>query len=270
VILLITLVMLSSLAVGIPAILIVRDRLSRHAWDLAMQGSQTGQALLSARQSELENLARLTAQRPTLASLVELDNREELAVYLETFREGAGLDLVMLCDPQGKLLVQVGKPIPEQACQVASANQIFPSRPGANPPGWMLSVQDISLADNPGGRVFVGQAIDADFLDQLKQKTGMEHLFLYDGKFLSGSIPYSEIEWQTMDSKGAEQTKPPESPQVNQAFTLHNALYYAIRARFGGTPLETIVALSVSDIVEAQQRLTMWMVGGLLLGSILF
>ena len=267
VILLVTLVILSSLAVGIPAIGLIRGQLGRHAWELATQASQTTEALLSARQSDLDNLATVTAQRPTLSSLVEQGDRDKIAPYLETFRAAAGLDLIMLCDVERRTIVQVGKPVPEQACLAATNNNIIQSPDGFGAPGLLLAAQ--SLPGNSLISVIVGQAIDAGFLNQLQLKTGLEHLFLYDGEYMAGSIPYDNLTWKNIGSPVPLSSNSPKDSAIYGVFTQDDIPYYAIRSRFGESNLEAVVALPVADIVGSQQRLTWLVAGGILIVSIL-
>jgi signal transduction histidine kinase len=269
VILLIALVILSSLAVGLPAIWLLRDQLTQHAWDLVSQGNQTAQAQLSARQSELENLAGLTAQRPTLLSLIEQGKWEELAAYLEVFRAGAGLDLVMVCDQAGVSLAQAGQSAPEQVCQVPTTSHVFYSASGPSPHGLLLASQSITQADGSTTVVVVSQAVDSNFVNQLRQKTGMEQAFLYDGNYLAGSIPLDPSSLPGIESFKPEQPGKLDASSVNQAFELDNNQYFAVRAPVDGSLLETIVALPVSGILEAQQRLTLWMTVGLLAVALL-
>ena len=62
----VALVLLTAAAAGLPAIWLIRDQLERQAWAQVEQGSRATKTLYAAKQSEIANLAILTAQRPTL------------------------------------------------------------------------------------------------------------------------------------------------------------------------------------------------------------
>ena len=73
------LALLSALAVGLPAIWLVRNQLQSQAWAQVQQGLQASRALYDAQQNELAGLATLTAQRPTLAALLRRGRRRRAA-----------------------------------------------------------------------------------------------------------------------------------------------------------------------------------------------
>ena len=61
---LIAVVLLTAIAVGVPAIYMLRYQLDRQAWDQVEQGQRVAIALYAAHHRETQNLATLTAQRP--------------------------------------------------------------------------------------------------------------------------------------------------------------------------------------------------------------
>jgi len=126
VILLIAIMFVTSIAIGVPAIWLTYDQFDRQAWSLVEQGSRMIKVLLDARYNELSNLAILTTQRPALAQLLDSQDTENLASYLETLRSGADLDFLMICDNQLKSTIQVGDRVPDELCQSVKSgrNQI--------------------------------------------------------------------------------------------------------------------------------------------------
>lgn len=107
-----SLALLAALAVGLPALWLVRSQLESQAWGQVRQGQQATAALYEAQLTELAGLATLTAERLTLAALLgELDQAAPLA-YLGVLREGADLDLIVVCT--------VGQPL-AWAARVADA-----------------------------------------------------------------------------------------------------------------------------------------------------
>ena len=99
---LVGLALLTALMVGLPAIWLIRNQLESQAWAQVHQGVQATTALYAAREQDLDNLATLTAQRPSLRSLLQPVDREALTAYLETLRQGADLDWIAVCDTDGE------------------------------------------------------------------------------------------------------------------------------------------------------------------------
>lgn len=63
-------ILLTATAVGLPATWLIGNQLDRQAGALLNQGSRATKTFYLARQNEAQNLALVTAQRPTLRHLV--------------------------------------------------------------------------------------------------------------------------------------------------------------------------------------------------------
>jgi hypothetical protein len=64
------LILLTTTAVGLPAVLLIRSQAERQTLARINQGSQTTAALYNAWQRRIDDLAFLTSQRPTLRQLL--------------------------------------------------------------------------------------------------------------------------------------------------------------------------------------------------------
>jgi PAS domain S-box-containing protein len=245
------LVILTALAIGIPVLWILRSQLESQARALVEQGSQTSMALLANRQSDLNNLALLTAQRPTLQLLVEDENWVDLAPYLETLRQGGGLDLLVICSSDGKLVMQVGGPLSEQTCLIPPGPFLDGSIVGN--PAWLLASAEAFL-DTKSIRVAAGARLDDRFAAQLARGTGFEQMLLYNGVYVASSFPGGT-------GLGFEH----DQGQFN--LTFNTQPYYAHRVPYDADGFEWVVAAPTSDLLQAQTQLT-WMVAGGILGVI--
>jgi len=273
----VVLILLVSLAVGIPAIWLVREQLDRLAWTLVIQASHTTKALLAAHQSELDNLAILTAQRPTLSTLLETGDQSQLLPYLNILREGAGLDLVLLCAPSGGTLTPIStsrsalSEIPEHACQAATISHVYRSPPGLDPPGWLWDAE--SLPGQPGITVVVGDRLDEAFLEKLSDQTGVELVFTINGQPLVGTLLFDPSLWEEVEVDASMIANPPGASISTGIFILNGSLHYAAKTAYGDTGLEILVSEPTKNIAVVQSRLTWSMVGGIvvviLLSSIL-
>ncbi len=88
---LVAVIFLTVAAIALPAYSLVRTELERQAWSRVDEGATSSLALFNAGQSQLDQLATLAAQRPTLRSILRGGNRQELEAYLTAFAEGAGV-----------------------------------------------------------------------------------------------------------------------------------------------------------------------------------
>jgi PAS domain S-box-containing protein len=246
----IALVILTALAVGIPAILLLQNQLEQQAQAISQQGSQTTHILITNKLNDLSYLAVLTAQRPTLHRLIRENDLGELEPYLETFRQGAGLDAVLLCRDSSDVILQAGQALSSQACQLQPASRevmldSFFSQ------GWLLVDQPVPLEQSWVG-VVVGIQLGDDFALQLEGETGLKQTLLLDGQYLASSFGVENPLWQT--------AQPDLLVMPSEA-----APYYSLRSRYQDTGLETVVSLPASAFIEIRQRLNRIIGGSILL-----
>ncbi len=247
------LVVLTALAVGVPAIQFVNNQLDQQARARINQGTQTTHILISNKLNNLSYLAVLTAQRPTLQRLVRERNLSELDEYLEIFRLGAGLDTVQVCQGSSEVLSQVGDRLILETCLVDQVGLL-----GEDHSGWMLSSQEIPEA--PDTHVIVGNKLDTTFASQLREETGMHQTLLINGNYLVSSFPEGSQLWQS--------TAPGIMSMPSEGIP-----HFSLRTQYAFTGLETIVSLDATDFIQARRWLNL-VIGGsiaivILLGSVL-
>ncbi|HEX7974966.1 MAG TPA: ATP-binding protein [Anaerolineales bacterium] len=275
----VALAVLTAAAVGLPAILLIRTQMDRQAWARADQGSSTAQALYAAQQSDLNNLAMLTAQRPTLINLVEQGDRPALQDYLHILLSGSELNAILICGPDGQVMAQSGQALPGQACQQDRPGSVYLEQPGAAPNptaphAWLLGVEPA-----PGGKVgpwkvIVGLALDRPFATRMRDLTGgLEQVLLVDGQLAASSFPEGSPAAEAVAHLGPVNGAPANGNIQRGSFTLGGAPYYATRFSLDGTRLESVVALPVLEIENSQWQLTrtilLSILGVAVLGSIL-
>jgi PAS domain S-box-containing protein len=254
----VALVLLTAVAAGLPSIWLIRDQLTRRAWAQVEQGRRATQALYEARQSEIRGLATLTAQRPTLRELLAGGERDALQAYLRTLQTGAGLDMVLVCDPEQRPMAQAGDAIADTLCAVSadSGFHVVPADPASQV--WLFAAHPV---DGEIKDVVVGILLDNAFAMQMRDQTGLEHTLLVQGEAVATSLvggAASRESYRSVLSATAESDSP-------VTFNLDGAPYYAARLPLREPGLEAEVALAVSDIVATQRRLAWMLVGGILI-----
>jgi PAS domain S-box-containing protein len=249
----VALVLLTAAAAGFPAIWLIRDQLGHQAWAQVEQGSLAAQALYDAKQSELQSLATLTAQRPTLRELMAEGEQHTLSAYLHTLQEGSGLDLVLACD-SGRVFAQAGEAIPEDLCAEEEYIGFYTAPADPLPHVWLLAAHPLDgEAEGSAGAVVVGMAMNDGFATQMSAQTGLEHTLLVNGQPVATSSP-------------ARWALPPSAPEgaPQDTFDVDGHPYYVAYLPLDGAGLRAEVALEVSGIASTQRRLV-WTLAGTIL-----
>jgi PAS domain S-box-containing protein len=249
----VALVLLTAAAAGLPAIWLIRDQLGRQAWAQVEQGSLAAQALYEAKQNELQSLATLTAQRPTLRELLAVGEQDALLAYLHTLQEGSGLDLVLVCE-SGLIIAQAGETIPDESCAEEERSSIYVAPGELLPQVWLLAAHPLTgEADQSVGTVVVGTAMNDRFAAQMSAETGLEHTLLLNGQPVATSSPLRQV-----FSFPAPVTAPQDT------FDVDGHPYYAAYLPLDEAGLQAEIALEVSDIAGTQRRLAWTLAGSIL------
>lgn len=254
---LIVVVLLTVITVGLPAIWILRNQLDRQAWAQVEQGQRATTALYAAHHRELQNLATLTAQRPTLHMLL-LEEQAALLTYLEELKNGAGLTHIIICDPSGQIVVTTDPSIPQDTCITwkTGNDQFEPYRDSV----CMTAHQTIDNGERNLGEVFVCNQLDGTFVSKISAETSLEHtLWLNDTMVATSFLEGSDLLVQAHSDKTAM-----EECASCYTYELSNASYYVARVLLDEAGLSAEVALDVSNIVLSRNRLVFWMAATIL------
>lgn len=266
-----SLALLAALVVGLPAIWLVRSQLENQTWDQVRQGQQATAALYEAHLSELASLATLTAERPTLATLLGEADQAALLAYLDVLREGADVDFIAVCTG--------GRPV-AQAARVADAVLLPPlcDRPVGHavlttPPGsglpqvWLAGVQRLTAptAAQPA-TVIVARRLASAQMEALSRQTGLEQTLLIGDLPVASSLPGDPAQMRRQEAAAA-----PSDDQVR--FTWDGRPFYAARLPLTATtdpaPVYAEVALSVAEVRATEQRLLRLLVSSIALATLL-
>jgi PAS domain S-box-containing protein len=249
----VALVLLTAAAAGWPAVWLIREQLDHQAWAQVEQGSLAAQALYEARQNELQSLATLTAQRPTLRELLAQGEQEALLAYLRTLQEGSGLDLVLVCD-SGRVIAQAGEAIPEELCAPNGRSGYYIVPVESLPQAWLLAAHSLDGgAGEPAGAVVVGLVMNDRFAAQMSAQTGLDHTLLVHGQPVATSSPLR---------RALPSSAPVDASQ--DTFEVDGHPYYAAYLPLDGPGLQAEVALEVSGIAGTQRRLVWTLAGSIL------
>jgi len=250
----VALALLTATAAGLPAIWLIRGQFDRQAWAQVEQGSLAAQALYAAAENELAGLATLMAERPTLRDLAAQGEQDALVAYLRTLQEGAGLDLMLVCDSDQRVIAQAGKVVAADLCAKGMGSGFHIQSQGSLPQVWLFAAHP--LADDMAtslGNVIVGLALDDEFAQRMRDQTGLDHTLLVDGEAVATTLPARTLASCAVLDGGHRTT-----------FSLDGQPYYATRFPLADSDLEAEVALETT-VIAATQRYLLWTLIGTIL-----
>jgi PAS domain S-box-containing protein len=261
-------VILTAVTGSLPAIWLILDQLDRQAWSQVDQGSRATRTLYTSKQTELENLASLTAQRPTLHELLAEGNIQGLRNYLLTLQEGASLDLVIICDANQTVLVSTQPSIFEDVCRSWITDGYKHLTTNTQSHVWLAASHAIQSVGTKGN-VIIGLTLDDDFTVQMRDQTGLEQTILVNRQPIATSLGIGTegVDFTKLDPIDAED-------EINRSvFEINNQPYYSAWIPLDGNQIEAQVALSVETISATRKRLVWILIGSILtvsaMGSIL-
>ncbi|HET6445806.1 MAG TPA: ATP-binding protein [candidate division Zixibacteria bacterium] len=277
----VVLVLVTAIAVGLPAILLIRNQIHRQAWAQVDQGSRATQALYTGWESNVVHLATLTGHRPTLHTLLDQGNQAVLSRYLQTLRSDTELDLLLVCDNDHQMVAVAGASVTSDICAVEESAGFYIVPGSTTPPVWLLAAYTIGsrAASETGiqGKVVAGVALDDEFVIQLREQTGLEHTLYTDGQPVTSSLPAGTSDRGSITSFSTAAR--PTSIGDPLTLQIDGQPYYATRVLIDevgpvhGFELEDEIALAVGDIATTERHLV-WALSGsvitiALVGSVL-
>lgn len=254
----ITIVVLTSVTVGVPAIWLLQKQLDRQAWAQVEQGQRATIALYTSQTREVLNLANLTAQRPTLQELLEQNDIVALTNYLVILQHGIGIDKILICDSSDQLVATTDPNIPTSICHTWKTGNYHydPSFPQV----CLTAHQSIGNSAGYLGEAFVCKRLDDNFTIQLRDETGLEQILRFEEVPVSTSFSGGISTLEFIQSH----TTVLNQGESKRFFEIMKASYYSAYIPLDEYGLRAEVVLDVKDIVSTRTRLV-----GILLLSIL-
>jgi len=172
---LVVLIILTTLSAGVPAYLLARRQLEQGAWERVDATRRATESLYDAALGRVVDLTALLGERPTLRRLIADGDLAALESYLVAFREQSDLDLIQVCDGD-RAVAAVGETV--DLCQIApeAGVGLVDDRPVLLARRFIL---DSGVEES--GMVIAGVRLDAEFLSQLSENTGVDQSILDEG-----------------------------------------------------------------------------------------
>ena len=263
----IAIVILTSVTIGVPAIWLLQNQLDYQAWSQVERGQRVTLSLYTSHHIEILNLATLIAQRPTLQNLLKQNDVIALTDYLVTLQSGAGLDKILICDPNDQLIAATDPQISATACKNWETGNYQYDR--SIPQVFLTAHQPINTRAGYLGEVFVCMSLDDDFASQIRNKTGLEHILWIENTPVSTSLSGGVAVLKFVQLHNAILNE----HESHYAFEIEENPYYAAYVPLDEYGLRAEVVLDVKDIVATRARLVGILIAGILgisfVGSVL-
>src|SRR6266545_1167819 len=173
-----------AVAIGLPVIVLINRQASSQAQLLLDQSVVAARAFIGSEQSNLQSLAILVSQRPTLMRLLKEQSFPSLGEYLNTLRVGANLDFVLVCSN--------GRDITGLEQNVSIASLCLEESPSGyavvddDEHLYMYSWVDLKLPEGAAYKVIAGKKTSA-ILAQLQNETGLRYFLVQQNQIIHSS-----------------------------------------------------------------------------------
>lgn len=174
---------------GVPAAYLIKRGMDTQLHAVIDQFVQTTLALFNNQESQIENLATLLTERPTLQTLVaDPQDNAELEAYLEAFRENSGIDAISVCNQDGAFAL-VGDDSANRFCDVDQFGSLQMVEDGA----WLLSTAEFSSEAMDSNRIVVGLRAES-LLKDFSLQSGLDYVLYFDEKIIAANKSVIEQE----------------------------------------------------------------------------
>jgi len=241
------------IAIGLPVILLINRQASAQAQLLLEQATSTTRVFLASELSDLQNLALLTSQRPTLTRLLAEQNSSSLEDYLDTLRQGADLDLILVCI-EGEEVNGLGENISfTELCQSGAQSRysIFSS----NDDLYLHTSVDMESLQGPVYEVVAGKRMSR-VLTELQKETGLVYFLVLQDQIIRGSDPSintTPIQARELQDQANQASN---LSLERRAVSLNDHQYIsAVLELDPALDIRLVSALNVDDQITTQQNL---------------
>ncbi len=241
------------IAISLPILVLINRQAASQAQLLLDQATLTTRAFLTSEQSDLQNLALLISQRPTLIRLLQEQDFAALDGYLNTLRNSVDLDLILVCS-NGQAVKGVGENIPAvELCQtnIQSGYAVLPS----NHEPYMLTTVGLESPQQPAYQVVAGKRVSL-ILRNLQTETGLLYFLIWDQRVITSSDPAIATA-SVLASELQTKAKQASASSLGQrAFSLNTYQYILANLVLDeSSKIELTSALNVDDQITSQQNL---------------
>ena len=218
-------------------------------------------AFLEGERSDLQSLALLISQRPTLTQLLEGQDASAFESYLDTLRQGAGLDLILICTRGSEPDRVAGPDHASELCRVGSQSGYAALSSGDAL--YLYATADISSIPEPLYKAVIGKSASS-VLSELQRETGLLYFLIRGDRALYSSEPSVDTNPALAAELTNRASQNPNRSLQQQTFPINDRRYLLSDGEIDPTlRLRLISALNVDDQIAIQRSLSSSLVLGL-------
>ena len=246
-------IIVTTIAAGVPAYLIIRSELEQQAWARLADGVQISRTLVRIEQDRLSDLGNLTSQRPTLRRYLREGDTEALLGYLQVYQSSADLDILYAFDPDCSPLTSE---TPQTLCldlrESGHRSHTVVIDRESNLAFVVHQQVNDDLDNRLLGYVILGIHLDDEFASQLASASGFKQSVIMDGSRVASS--WSDIP-EAIEYPGYGEPSDPDLLMQTE-FTLAGIRYAGslspLDSRYEEGPAYLETVLSVESMVSAE------------------
>ena len=250
------------LTIGLPVILLIRQQTSSHAQLLLDQAVVASRAFIERETADLQSLALLISQRPTLRELLSEQDLFSVESYLNTLRESVNLDLILICSEGNAIAGFNTNQAVTELCQLDSQSGYAALAPGDAI--YLYATGNVSSNQQVAYEVIIGKSASSILID-LQMETGLIYFLVQGGRALHSSEPSIQI-LPELAAGLLRDTDPNTSQSLQQrAFMINQRRYLLSDLEIDpSSQLHLVSALNVDDQIAVQQSLSSSLIFGLI------
>lgn len=248
-------------AIGLPVIFLINQQASSHAQLLLEQAMVASGAFMEGEQSDLQSLALLISQRPTLKQLLEEQDFTTLEGYLDTLRESASLDMISICSSDQQIAGVPRNLAGNELCQEVSTSgyaalysddTLYLYATG-NVSSDQLPLYDLIIAKNA-----------SSIIRELQNETGLLYFLIIPQRVVETSDPSIEMT-PALGARLLQGTSQDTDRSLQQrSLNINDHQYILSNLEIAPSlQLNLISALNVDDQIAIQQSLSSTLMFGL-------
>jgi len=250
-------------AIGLPVIILINRQASSQAQLLLDQSVIASRAFLTSEQSNLQSLALLVSQRPTLMRLLEEESFAALGDYLNTLREGANLDLVLVCADGNDVTRSDQNLSVAGLCLLESPSGYAALDSDDNL--YVYSWVDLALPDGTPYKVIASKKTSS-ILTELQNETGLRYFLVRQNQIINSSDPGIEASSDLVNNMRQKANQDSGLPLERRSLEINRHRYLlAVQELDPSLPIDLFSALNVDNQIAIQQSFSRTLILGLFL-----
>jgi signal transduction histidine kinase len=248
-------------AIGLPVIFLINRQASSQAQLLLEQAMVASRAFLEGEQSDLQSLALLISQRPTLRQSLAEQDFSSLEGYLDTLRETAGLDLIWICSGDKEIVGVGGNLAGNELCQPDSQSgyAILSSDDRL----YLHASGNISSDQQPPYTVIIAKSLSS-ILTELQKETGLLYFMIWQDRAVESSDLSIEITPLLTTNLLDGSSRDIDRTLQQRSFRIGQHQYILLNVKLDRSQqLDLVGGLNVDSQITIQQSLSTTLIFGL-------